>query len=278
MADEQAQQAPDPEPEPGLIVERRDGVLWLTINRPARRNALDGPTNDALIAALTDASTDDTLRAIVLTGAGSTFCTGFDLGGAGRSQADTPRRTGSVQRSLPVGPHRTIELLRAVQLPIIASVRGYACGMGLHLALAADYVVAAEGTLLFDPFVQRGFNADSGGSWMLPRFIGVARAKELLLLGRRITAEKAEAWGLINEVVPDDQLEAATDAVAEEFRRSATVAVGMTKWLVNHGLDHDFKTHIDTEAVAVELCLRSADFTEGIRALQERRSPDFTGM
>ncbi len=265
-----------PQPEPTLIVDRRDGVLWLTINRPARRNALDGPTNDALIAALTDASTDDTLRAIVLTGAGSTFCTGFDLGGAGRPRTGTPR-PGSVQRSLNVGPHRTIELLRAVQLPVIASVRGYACGMGLHLALACDYVVAAEGTLLFDPFVQRGFNADSGGSWLIPRIIGVARAKELLLLGRRITAEKAEAWGLINEVVPDDQLDAATDAVAEEFRRSATVAVGMTKWLVNHGLDHDFKTHIDTEAVAVELCLRSTDFTEGMKAMLERRDPEFIG-
>jgi 2-(1,2-epoxy-1,2-dihydrophenyl)acetyl-CoA isomerase len=262
---------------PGLIVDVRDDVLWLTLNRPERRNALDDETNEALIGALTDASTDESLRAIVLTGSGASFCTGYDIAGNDRPSTG-PRRAGHVERRLHVGPHRTIELLRAVQLPVVASVRGHACGMGLHLALAADYVVAAAGTLFWEPFVQRGFNVDSGGTWLLPRVLGVARAKELLLLGRRITAEQASAWGLINDVVDDDALESATTAVVEEFRSVATVAVGVTKWLVHHGLDHDFRTQMDTEAMAVELSIRSGDFKEGIRAMRERRPARFTGL
>lgn len=262
----------------GLLVDRRGEVLWLTINRPERRNSVDYDTNEALLTELTNAATDSSLRAVVLSSTGDHFCSGMDIGGADEKGDPSQKpRIGHVERRMQVGPHRTIEMLRAIQLPVIAAVRGYAYGLGCHFALACDYVVAGKSATFWEPFVERGFNADSGATWLLPRLIGTARAKEMLLLGRKVSAEQAASWGMINEAVDDDLVASRTEEVTGEFARAATVSVGVTKWLVHHGLDHDLRTHMDTEAMVVEMTIRSDDFKEGIKAMKQRRPPEFTG-
>jgi 2-(1,2-epoxy-1,2-dihydrophenyl)acetyl-CoA isomerase len=172
-----------PSTRPGLDVAREAGVLRLTLDRAEQRNALDDATTEALIAELEAANQDDTVRAIVLRGRGDDFCAGFDLVGRNAPGPARPR-AGSIQRRLPAQAHRLVALVASVQIPIVSAVRGWAVGIGLHLAVAADFCVAAHDARFWEPFMTRGFTPDSGGTWLLPRLVGFARAKELLLLGR----------------------------------------------------------------------------------------------
>jgi len=255
---------------------RRDGaILRLTLDRPARRNALDDETTAALIAELEAANQDDAVRAITLTGAGSDFCSGFDLGT--RSDGATRPRVGSLQRRLPVLAHRLVSLVCSIQVPVVAVVRGWCAGLGLHLAVAADFCVAARDARFWEPFTARGFTPDSGGTWLLPRRIGVTRANELLLLGRQLSGTEAAAWGLIHEAVDPDDLDARAGALVGQLAAGPTVALGLTKWLVHTGAAVDLDRHLADEAFALELSSRTSDFREGIAALGERRDPRFDG-
>ena len=165
----------------------------------------------------------------------------------------------------------------SLQTPIVCSARGYVAGIGLHLLLASDFVVVARGARLWEPFVRRGFSPDSGGSWLLPRFVGVARAKAMLMLGRELSGEQAERWGLVHAAVDEGEVETQAEALVEELGGSATVAVGLTKWLVERGLASSLENALANEAFAMELSSRSPDFKEGIAALREKRDPDYRG-
>lgn len=264
------------DPTPGLDVTLDGATLRLTFDRPSRRNALDDAMAAALIGHLERANQDDAVRVIVLAGRGDDFCAGFDLATRAADGATRPA-AGSIQRRLPAGAHRLISLLCSVQVPIVAAVTGWAAGIGLHVALAADVCVAANDARLWEPFMTRGFTPDSGGSWLLPRLVGVARAKELLLLGRELSGADAAAWGLIHAAVDRSEVAARADELAATLAAGPTVALGLTRWLIHTGGGLDLDRHLANEAFALELASRTADFREGLAALAERRDPDFGG-
>lgn len=260
----------------GVAIAQRDGVLRITFDRAARKNSLDVPSVRRIITALEAAATDDALRVVVLTGNGTDFCAGADW--VASNNASTRPRTGSLQRRTPLQAHRLIELITTIQLPVVCAVRGWAAGLGFQLALAADFTIAAESACFWEPFLERGFSADSGSTWLLPRLIGVARAKELLLLGRKLSGSEAAAWGLIHRAVPDGELEAATGTLVDRLASSATVAVGLTKQCIHRSLESGLVDALHNESLALELSSRTADFKEGLLAFKERRPARFTGQ
>ena len=264
---------------PSVLTERREGVLTLTINRPDRGNALDGDATQLLTAALDAVSLEPgDVRAILLRSEGRHFCTGADIGGAGNRPSDGARpTTGHMVRTLAHGPHRLVETLWRSPVPVVAELTGRSSGMGLHLALACDVTVAAESATFAEPFIQRGFNVDSGGSWLLPRFVGLTRAKRLLYSSETLDAATALEWGLVSEVVPDGDVERRAAEVAAELAAGPTFAIGVTKQLLHRHLTTDLGEALGNEAAAIELTIRSDDFKEGMRAFVEKRPPGFTG-
>ena len=196
--------------------------------------------------------------------------------GDNRGESGKPR-AGHLQRSMQTGPNRMIAAMEEAQVPIIAAVRGWAAGLGNALALSADFVIASSTAKFWVPFVTKGFTPDSGNSWLMPRLVGLARAKQMIMRGRPIDAETAVSWGLIAECVPDDELDASVDALATELAGAATVAVGLAKTLIHRNLEVGLHTGLQTEGIYEELAVRSDDFKEGINAFVEKRDPDYTG-
>lgn len=259
----------------GIVVDAQDGVLHLVVDRPGRKGALDVAAQRQLVEALEAASTDDSLRVILLRSTGPDFCTGADVVAA-NGKEEKPR-TGSLQRRTPLQAHRIITLLHEVQLPVVAAVRGWAAGLGCQLALASDFVVATDDSSFWLPFTKRGFTPDSGATWLLPRLVGVARAKEMILLGRPISGRDAADWGLIHRAVPAAELDAAVDVLVAELKTAATVAVGLAKRGINGALDGTLAEAMEAESMALELSSRTSDFREGLAAFRERRDPTFEG-
>jgi 2-(1,2-epoxy-1,2-dihydrophenyl)acetyl-CoA isomerase len=262
-----------------IRVERDGAVLRLHLDKPAKRNALD----DEMVATLTDevdaAGRDEAVRSILITAEGDHFCSGFDIVGRNAAdQGDERRpRIGSIQRRLPSQGHRLIPVLCTTQVPIVAAARGWVAGIGLHVAAAADFLVLADDARVWEPFSQRGFTPDTGGTWLLPRCVGIQRARELLLLGTVIDGATAVEWGLGHRAVPAGEVDAAAEALALQLATGPTVALGLTKSLLNTSAEHTLDQHLPYEAFAMELSSRSEDFKEGLKAFVDKRDPGFTG-
>jgi 2-(1,2-epoxy-1,2-dihydrophenyl)acetyl-CoA isomerase len=254
-----------------------DGVVRIVIDRPEKRNALDDEMVAAMIVAVDAAERDEDARAILISGAGEHFCGGFDIVARNAGTTDRRPRVGSIQRRLPSQAHRLIPLLVSVQVPVVCAVRGWAAGIGVHLALAADFTVAADDARFWEPFTERGFTPDSGGTWLLPRRVGDLRARELLLLGRALSGAEAAEWGLVHRAAPVADVQAESEALVAQLAQGPTVALGLTKWLLHQGASLPLDEHLRNEAFAVELSSRSEDFREGLAAFTEKRSPRFTG-
>ncbi len=259
----------------GLVVEADGAVLRVRLDRPERRNALTDDMVLALTETIETAGRDDTIRVIALSGTGNDFCSGFDL--ATRGRPETKPRVGSTQRQLRGGVNRLIPTMLETQTPIVTAATGHVIGLGLSLALASDFCVVADDARLRAPFTTMGFTPDSGGSWLIPRLVGVARAKEMLLLGREISGARAEEWGLVHRAVASDAVAREAEALVAELASAATVAVGLAKLLVHRSLTVDLERHLADEALAIELSSRSDDFKERGRAAREGRNPDFRG-
>ena len=279
-----------------LRVELADGVLRLTLNRPDAANAITPDQRNRLIELLADASSRVDVRVVVLTATGRHFCTGADLraaaagghGAAGHDMsgavdpparpADAPERVvGDVTRILQEGAQRLIAAVLDCEKPVIAAVNGTAAGLGAHLALACDLVVVADTAKLIEVFVRRGLVVDAGGAWLLPRLVGLHKAKELTFFGDDVPAADALALGLVNRVVPADELDAAVDEWATRLAAGPTRAIALTKQLLNRSLDSDRTTAFHDEAVAQELNMSTDDANEGVAAFVERRSPNYRG-
>lgn len=260
-----------------LVTLDGDGVLRLQLDRPEKRNAIDDAMMLGLIDAVTAAGTDERVRVIALSGAGDHFCGGADIVARNAGGSDRRPRVGSIQRRLPTQANRLIPAMLTVQVPIVCAVRGWAAGIGFHLALAADFTVAAHDATFWEPFIERGFTPDSGATWLLPRRVGEVRARELLLLGRKLDGHEAEAWGLIHRAVPAETVDDAAAAVVAQLATGPTVAVGLTKWLLHRAAARDLDAQLPDEAFALELSSRTDDFREGLTAFKERRAPRFEG-
>ncbi|MBU9764283.1 enoyl-CoA hydratase/isomerase family protein [Mycobacterium sp. TNTM28] len=254
----------------------RDGaVLRITLDRPARRNSLSHSMIDNLVATLSAAAHDDSLRAIAITGAGENFCAGADWV-ATNSTGQRPR-TGDLVRRIPHTAHRVIELVATIQLPVVCAVRGWAVGLGCNLALAADFTVAEDGATFWEPFMSRGFTPDSGATWLLPRLAGVARAKRMLLLGEKVSGAQAADWGLIHTAVQPDDLDASADELLARLAAGPTVAIGLAKQSIAYGQHATLTQSMNQELSNLELSCRTSDFKEGLAAFRDRRDPDFQG-
>jgi 2-(1,2-epoxy-1,2-dihydrophenyl)acetyl-CoA isomerase len=179
---------------------------------------------------------------------------------------------------MPLQANRLIPLLLELQLPVVCAVRGWAVGIGAQLALAADFTVAAHDSAFWYPFLQRGFTPDSGSTWLLPRVVGPSRARELLILGRKLSGTEATEWGIAHRAVEPDLVATTAVDLALSLAAGPTVAIGLTKSLLNLSPEQDLRRQLVDEAFAMELSSRSPDFREGMKAFVERRTPVFGGQ
>jgi 2-(1,2-epoxy-1,2-dihydrophenyl)acetyl-CoA isomerase len=264
------------------VIAREDGgVLWLTLNRPEAANAVTPDQRDRLIAVLEDASGRLEVRAVVITATGKHFCTGADL----RNSRQGPVRPegvpelviGDVARMIHAGAQRLITAVVDCEKPVIGAINGTAAGIGAHLALACDLVVAAEEARFIEVFVRRGLVPDGAGAWLLPRRIGLQKAKEMMFFGDAVSAAEAERLGLVNRVVPADEVEKVAGEWAARLASGPTRSIGLTKALLNRSLDSDRATAFREEALAQELNMQTRDAHEGVDAFKERRDPDYLG-
>jgi 2-(1,2-epoxy-1,2-dihydrophenyl)acetyl-CoA isomerase len=265
-----------------ILHERRDGVAWLTLNRPDAHNAITPDQRNHLIDLLEAASGDPAVRAVVLTANGKGFCTGADLRAGRAEPAPRPegapeRIAGDVSRLIRTGAQRLIGAVLDCEKPVIAAVNGTAAGIGVHLAFACDLVLAAERSKFVEVFVRRGLVPDGGGAYLLPRLIGVQKTKELLFFGDDLSARDAEKLGLVNLVVPDHHLLPTAEAWAARLASGPTRSIALSKWLVNRSLESDRATAFHDEAIAQEVNMTTADANEGVAAFVERRPTEFKG-
>ncbi|MCB2224881.1 MAG: enoyl-CoA hydratase/isomerase family protein [Actinobacteria bacterium] len=246
-------------------------VRTLTIDNPGRRNAVPREGWTTLAGHLADFAASEA-RVLVITGAGGDFCSGADLAGdiGGLASAATRYRW---MQPLAEATMALIELDK----PTVAAVDGVAVGAGMNLALACDVVLAGETARFSEIFVQRGLTLDFGGTWLLPRLIGMARAKELALTGRIIGAEEALAYGLVARVVPSADLAAAAAGLAAELASGAPIAQRFIKMGFNRSLGMSLAEAIEYESQAQSVCLGTEDFVEGVTAFLEKRPPEFGG-
>jgi 2-(1,2-epoxy-1,2-dihydrophenyl)acetyl-CoA isomerase len=258
-----------------IQLEMRDAVALLTLNRPDALNAISVAMAREIKAAISEA-VESGARALVLTGAGRAFCAGGDL----REMQKLAALDGRIEAFFdePLGLlNECVLLMRSTPLPFIAAVNGAASGGGCNLALACDLVIAGESARFNQAFIKIGLTPDCGGSFILPRAIGWKRATELMMTGDVISADKAAEMGMINNVVPDDELMSRALALAEKLAQSPTAAIGRIKELIEASATNDYGGQLELERKAQLQSGQTADFREGIAAFIEKRPPKFTG-
>jgi len=259
------------------------GVARVTINRPDAGNSLTASMRDHLADVFDELSATLGVRAVVLTGAGDRhFCTGAGLGGPQKPGPARPehapdRALGDVSRMIRQGWQRLVSSILDCEKPVIAAVNGTAAGGGANLVLACDLVLMADNARLIEVFVRRGIMPDAGGCYLLPRIVGLHRAKEIMFFGDDLSAADAERIGIANRVVPAAELDKVTTEWAERLATAPTKAVTMTKWLLNRSFESGRHTALEEESYAQELVQATADAGEGMKSFMERRSPEFRG-
>jgi 2-(1,2-epoxy-1,2-dihydrophenyl)acetyl-CoA isomerase len=264
-----------------LLAERREGVLHLTLNQPDKLNALSDQMIAGLLEELGRAAHDSEVRCVLVSGAGRGFCSGGDVsrmrdrneGGGGNGVEQTvEQRMAGLRRAEEVSL-----MLHELPKPTIAAINGAAAGAGLSIALACDLRIAADSARLITAFARVGFSGDFGGTWLMTRLVGPARAKEFYFLADPIEANQALALGLVNRVVPVASLMAEAGALAKRIASGPVIAYGYMKANINAALTADFRTLLDREAVGQTLTGRTEDHKEAVKAFLEKRQPTFKG-
>ncbi len=260
-----------------LLTEVRDGIATATLNRPDVLNALSPDMMAALIEFLGNIERDRAVRCVVFRGAGDHFMAGGDVKRfAGMADMTGEERRKEMEASIH-RLHPAIFLLRRMPKPVIASVRGAAAGFGLSLAMACDLVIASEDSFFTLAYVNIGTSPDGSGTYFLPRLVGLKKAMEIALLGDRFDAAAARAMGVVNFVVPTDELEAETTKLARRLADGPTRAIGNTKRLLNASLGRSLESQLEAEALAFADCASTDDWAEGVTAFVEKRAPRFRG-
>jgi 2-(1,2-epoxy-1,2-dihydrophenyl)acetyl-CoA isomerase len=263
-----------------------DGILRVTLNRPEMGNAVTQDQRRRLAEWIERANEDHAIRCVVIGATGRFFCTGADLSAPSPAEepADPPaggmpeRVVGDTRRMMMRGAIATVNSILDCEKPVVAAVQGTAAGIGCHLAFACDLVVASESAKFIEVFARRGLAVDGLGSWLLPRLIGLQRAKELVLLADDVSAQRALEIGLVTRVMPDDELDATVDELARRLASGPTKAHMVNKWLLNRSLDVDRHTLAGDEAWIVDVMGHTSDTEEGVASFRERRPPNFRGF
>lgn len=252
-----------------LLIDRREGVVTITLNRPEKKNAANATMWDEMLVTFREIRDTDTDRVVVITGAGDGFCSGADLSAGGarsRHQLASMRHIRDVALALHDLPQ-----------PVIAKVNGVAAGAGCNLALGCDLIVASDRARFSEIFAKRGLSVDFGGVWLLPRLIGLHRAKELALFGDIIDAARAAEIGLVNKVVPHDELDAAVDDWAARLAAGPPIALAQTKAMLNRSFALTMDESLEQEGWSQTVNFGTTDTVEAITAFVEKREPRFEG-
>jgi enoyl-CoA hydratase/carnithine racemase len=254
-----------------IEVSRASGVVTVTLNRPAKKNAANAQMWDELLETFREIASSAEDRVMVLTGAGGEFCAGADLtgggaGGPGQHHLVQMRHVGDVALAL----HR-------LPIPTIAKVRGVAVGAGCNMAIGCDLVVASDNARFSEIFARRGLSIDFGGSWVLPRIVGMHRAKELALFADIIDAAEAERIGLVNRVLPDAEIDEFVAGWATRLAAGPPIALAMTKRMLDNSMQVTLEQALDDEGVAQTVNFGTADTREAMTAFVEKREPRFEG-
>ena len=256
-----------------ILVSKQDNWSEITLNRPDRLNSFTDEMHLALRGAIEEAR-DSGTRAILLTGAGRGFCAGQDLGDRDPEKMGGPPDLG---HTLNTYYNPLIKLIRSLELPVICAVNGVAAGAGANLALASDIVLAADNAKFIQSFSKVGLVPDAGGSWMLPRLIGEARAKALALTAEPVSAATAMAWGMIWKMVPASELMGVSRELATNLANGPTYGLGQAKQLIQAGATTGLDEHLDLEAQVQKRCGESPDYAEGVSAFLRKRPAEFSG-
>lgn len=263
-----------PEQQP-LLVETVDGLCFLTLNRPEKLNAVNEALGTALQQALDRCASEDTIRAVMLTGAGRAFCAGQDLGDRDPSTMTEAPDLGATLEHI---YNPIVRRIRTLEKPVVCAVNGAAAGAGANLALACDIVLAARSASFLQAFARIGLLPDSGGTWMLPRLLGEARAKGLALLAEPLPAETAAAWGLIWRAVEDGALVDEAAGLARKLAAGPTVSYGLIKRAIHAAADQPLDAHLDLERDLQRIAGRTPDYAEGVAAFLQKRRAQFQGI
>jgi len=254
--------------------EIKNSVAWITLNRPDRLNSFTVSMHEELQAVMSHVEENPVVRAVLLTGAGRGFCAGQDL----NDRAVAPGGEAvDLGHSCETYWNPLIRRLSVLPKPVICAVNGVAAGAGANLALACDIVFAAQSAKFIQSFANIGLIPDSGGTWILPRLIGQARALAITLTGEPVPAQKAEDWGMIYKAVEDADLLSSAEALAEKLAKGPTLGLAETKTRIRQSLLNDLDTELDLERDAMRKLGYSADYAEGVAAFIEKRKPVFTG-
>ena len=262
---------------PSVVVERHEGVLDITLNRPEILNAVNRETIAALSAAVGEAAEDRAVRVVLLRGAGTHFCAGGDITMFAELIRLSPAERLKALYQIVDTLHPLLIRMRHMPKPVVAAVQGAAAGFGLSLVLAADLALAAEDTVFTSGYILLGTSPDGGMTATLPHIVGLKQAAELMLLGDRFDAQRALALGLINRIVPADTLAAEAAALTARLAAGPTHAYGRTKGLLQTTLGDGFDAQLRRETESFAVCAATEDFAEGVRAFFEKRRPVFTG-
>src|SRR6266853_6268189 len=258
-----------------LLYETKDRVATLTLNRPDRLNALGGTLREDLTAGLTRAIDDPDVRVIVITGAGKGFCAGGDV--KAMQDANQAGRGRPLMERVAPSRDRTVLLMRDSPKPLIAAVNGAAAGAGMNLALACDIRLASSAARFSQAFVRRGLHPDWGGTYFLPRLVGMAKACELIFTGEIIDAQEALRLGIVNAVYAPEELMPAAYELARKIASGPPVAIRLAKRALYHSEETDLRGALEFETFAQNVCSETEDAREGIRAFVEKRTPSFKG-
>jgi 2-(1,2-epoxy-1,2-dihydrophenyl)acetyl-CoA isomerase len=250
------------------------GVATITLNRPGKLNAFTAPMLDAFMAALTEAAADVRIRVVTLTGSGRGFCAGQDLSDRKVAPGDDAPDLG---KSLEERYNPAVRLLRTMPKPVIVGVNGVAAGAGANLALAGDLVIAAKSARFVQSFARLGLVPDSGGTFFLPRALGMPRAVGLALTGDTLSAQQAAEWGLIWQVVDDDALPGVLADLAAQLAKGPTAGYAKIKEAFAASLENSLDAQLDLERDLQRAAGRSRDYQEGVAAFMEKRTPQFEG-
>ena len=253
-----------------LLVSLENGIKRVTFNRPARRNSINAEMMPQMLDAFKESASDGT-RVVILTGAGDSFCAGADLNATNERDIANFNITNALRE----GVNPVILAMRSLPVPVIARVHGHAVGVGFNCALACDMLIASEQALFGQVFVKIGLMPDGGSTNFLPRLVGYYKAFELAALGDIIKADEALRLGIVNRVVPFDELDKTVDETARRFVELPQVALAKIKAGLNVGLNADLAAALDFEAVNQDACYHSPDFNEGVTAFLEKRKAVF---